>query len=290
MNGIKRKKSLPKLILSLLLSVSLIISLLLAGGCSFLFDSEPKQSGKKATIDEELLFEWNDVSVTAKSIEYSITGAELKLTVENNSNKDYSLRIEEVIVNDCMIPSLFVCDVDAGMKANDTIDLYARMLKDGGISNIGKIEIYFYIIDSSYRRVYTPKCVTIETSLYDDMDDSADKSGHEIYDDNGIRIIGRYQENDTIFGKSLVLYIENTTDDRIVVDCYGFAINGYTMSELMISTVYPGKYAIEEMTIFDNSLEENDISKIEEFTISLEISNADTYRTIDKTGPVTFSK
>ena len=248
-------------------------------------------SRKDVTITEQVCFDHDGVKVTAKSITNdSIWGTGIKLLVENNSDKDYSVSTHEVIVNNCMVSSLFACQVAAGKKANDTLYLSSSTLEAAGITNIGQIEIYFYVFDSStYETVYDSECITIKTSLYDTMDTTVNDAGYELYNKDGIRIVGKYVDESTFWGSSVLLYIENKSSQNITVSCDDMSINGFMVTSLLSSTVYMGKYAIDDITILSSSLEENDITSIDTIELKFHIFNPDTYRTIVDTEVIQFN-
>lgn len=248
-------------------------------------------TSETATITEQICFEHDGIKVTAKSIsDDSIWGTGVKLFVENNSGKDYSVGTREVIVNNCMITSLFSCQVAAGKKSNDTLYLSSSELKAAGIDNIGQIEIYFYVYDSStYETVYEADCTTIKTSLFEKMDTTVNDAGHELYNKNGIRIVGKYVDENTFWGSSVLLYVENKTNQNITVSCDDMSINGFMVTAFLSSTVYVGKYAIDDITILSSSLEENDIKSIDTIELKFHIYNSESYNTIVDTEAITFS-
>ncbi|MBQ8403106.1 MAG: hypothetical protein IJX55_01610 [Clostridia bacterium] len=245
---------------------------------------------KETTISEQKCFEYNGMVVTAKSfVDDWLLGEGIKILVENNSSKDYTVSTEAVIVNNCMSSSLFVCEVAAGKKANETLYFSFSDFEKAGISNIGQIEIYFYVYDSNtYDTVYTAECVVIKTSNYNEMDTSVIDDGYVLYDSKGIKIVGKYVDENTLLGSSVLLYVENTSGKNITVSCEDMSINGYMVTGYLYSTVYSGKYAVDEISILSSDLEENDITKIEEVELKFHIYNADTYDTIVDTDAITF--
>ena len=75
----------------------------------------------------------------------------------------------------------------------DTIKLSSNELNAAGIDNIGKVEIYFKILDpDTFSTIKKLDPVTIKTSSFSDMDTTADIGGKTLYDENGIKIVGRY--------------------------------------------------------------------------------------------------
>ncbi|MGM9680011.1 MAG: hypothetical protein ACI3XR_00745 [Eubacteriales bacterium] len=247
-------------------------------------------ASEKTVISETVCFEANGISVSAKEIvEDSFWGTGIKLYLENNSENDYTVSTKAVIVNNCMVDSFFVSEIAAGKKSNDTLYLSSHDLKAYGIGNIGQIEIYFYVFDTTnFETVYTADCVTITTSLYDKMDTTVDDAGYTLYEEDGIRIVGKYVDEHTLFGSSVQLYIENTSDRNITVSCDDLSVNGYMVTGFLSETVYKGKFAIGEITVLSSDLEENNITSIDEIELKFHIYDSDSYQTIKDTDPIRF--
>ena len=247
-------------------------------------------SDQKITITEQTLFEHDGIVVTAKEYVYdTLWGEGIKISVTNNSDKSYTLSTDALIVNDCMVNSLFVCEVAPGKTANKTLELSSSELKKLGVTPIGQIEAYFYIYDSTtYETVYTADCVTIKTSHYDQMNAAPNTAGSVLYEQDGIKIVAKELVEDELFGYGLVLYVENKTSRNISVDCEELSVNDYMVSTLSVITVYKNKYTFDDVTVFSTDLEENDITEINKLEMKFHIYDSDTYATIVDTPAVVY--
>lgn len=253
-------------------------------------DSEPS-SGVTVTIDEQVLLEQNGIVVTATEyVTDSIWGDGIKLLLENNSDKDITVGCNALIVNDYMITDLFASEIAAGKKSNETLYLSSTQLKAAGIDNVGKIEIYFHVYDSStYETVFDPECVTIQTSEYANMDTMPNDTGTELYNQSGIRIIGKTVDENSFWGTAILLYIENNSGKIVGISVDDMSINGFMMNPFFSTTVYDGKKAINDITVFSSDLEKNGIVAIEEVELKFHIYDIDSYSTITDSEPITFS-
>lgn len=243
------------------------------------------------TIDETVILDNSDVVIKAvELVDDSFWGPALKLNIENNSDKNVNVGCSALIVNDYMIMDLFASEVAAGKKTNENLNLFASQLKAAGIDNIGKIEMYLRLSDSdSYDTIYESDCITIETSEYANMDVTANDSGKEIYNDNGIRVVAKYVDEDSFWGKSVLLYLENNRSDNVSISVDDMSINGYMVNPYFSSTVYAGKKAINDITLMSSDLESNGITSVDEIELAFEIRDADTYSEIVKTEPISFT-
>lgn len=287
------KKKSKWLVLSMCLMVFALMAL---GSGSDSSDSKSvsKQDGgskAKVTINEQVLVDQDGIVVTAKEYESdSIWGDSIKLLVENNSDRNVTVGCKELIVNDYMISDLFVADVAAGKKSNEKMSLSSSELKAAGIDSVGKIEIYFHVYDSdSYDDIFNTDVVTIQTSEFENMDTTPNDTGSELYNEGGIRIVGKTVDEDSFWGSAVLLYIENTSGRNVGVQCDDMSINGFMTEPLFSCDVYNNKKAIDDITILSSDLEKNGIEKIENIELRFHIFDVDTYETITDSDPITFS-
>lgn len=243
------------------------------------------------TIDEQVLIDQAGIVVTATEyVTDKIWGDGVKLLLENSTDKDVTVGCDALIVNDYMISDLFVSDIAAGKKANETLYISSQQLNAAGIENVGKIEIYFHVYDpATYDTIFDTECVTIQTSEYDNMDTTPDDAGTELYNADGIRIVGKTVDENSFWGTAILLYCENNAGRNVGISVDDMSINGFMMSPFFTTTVYDGKKSIDEITVFSNDLEENEIESIEEVELKFHIYDADSFSTIADSDPITFS-
>lgn len=301
-----------KKIISLLLAMTMILSLVACGSSTTVEkeivknDTQASETSKSAeekgsegkdavpvipTIQETAILEHDGVKVTAK--EYtadSIWGDGIKLLVENDGSKSVGVSCEAVIVNDYMLTDFFSTTVAAGKKDNEMLYLSSSELKAAGITNVGKVEVKLYLYDSeSYSTIYTGDLVEIQTSEYANMDTTADNVGAELYNENGVRIVGKYVNEDSFWGAAILLYVENNTGRDISVSCEDLSVNGFMVDSWFYCNVMAGKKAVEEITLFQSTMEENGITSIEDIELVFTAYDSNTYSDIFKSEPIAFS-
>lgn len=249
------------------------------------------ESAGDTTIEEQVIFDINDVKITA--VEYvtdSIWGDGVKLLIENNGSSNVGVGCDALIVNDYMITDLFSEQVAAGKKSNETMDLLTSELEAAGIDNVGKIEFQLHLFDpETYMTTYTSDMITIQTNHYEDMDTTPNDDGQELYNNAGVRIVGKYVDEDSIWGNGIVLYLENNTDQNIIVQVDDMSVNGFMMTPYLSSTIYANKKAIDDITLMQSELDENGIDSVEDVELVFHIVNADTYKTITDSDIISFS-
>jgi len=242
------------------------------------------------TIEEQVLFERDGIVVTAKEyVTDDIWGDGIKLLIENNSDKSITVGCNALIVNNYMISDLFVSGVAPGKAANKIMYLSNTELEAAGIDTVGQIEAYFHVYDSdTYETLFDTECVTIQTSEYERMDTVADDSGVELYNADGIRIVGKTVDENSFWGTAILLYIENNSGRNVGISVDEMSINGFMMEPLFTTTVYDGKMAFEDITIFAEDMAANGIEIIEDVELKFNIFDAATYETIAESEEITF--
>lgn len=249
-----------------------------------------KTSTDTPTIEEQVLVDTEGIKITATGYTTDgFLGDGVKLVIENNTDTDYTIGCDALIVNDYMINDLFVSTVAAGKTANETVDLYSSELKAAGIENVGQIELYFHAYDDDFNYLFQKEYAVIETSCYDDMDTSADEDGTELYNENGIRIVGKTVDENSFWGTSILLYIENNSGKNVGISVNDMSVNGVMMDPLFSTTVYDGKKAVDPITLFESDLQDNDIESIDSAELKFNIYNADSYQTIVETNTISIS-
>ena len=75
---------------------------------------------------------------------------------------------------------------------------------------------------------------------------------------------------------------------NIGINCDNVSVNGFMVTPVS-STVYDGKMAIDDITIFSSDLEANGITSVDTIELTFHIYDADSYDTIAVTEPITFT-
>ena len=251
--------------------------------------SEAEQETQDVTLAETVLFDQDGIRITATGLSTdSLFGPELNLLVENDSAQNIVVQPNYCMVNGYMMDGLLSADVAAGKKANDTLDFLSNALARCGIETITDIELDLVVSDGdSWQTLYEIGPVILQTSAAGQYTQTYDDSGEEIYNQNGIRVVAK-SVNDDLFGMGIKFYLENNTDKTVIINADNVSVNGYMMTDLFYSDLAPRSHAVDTLTLLGSELEDNHIDTITDAELSLQITDADYYQTIDSTAPITL--
>lgn len=246
----------------------------------------------KATIENTVLVEQDGIVITAQEmVEDDIWGTGVKLLIENQSSENQTIGCDYAVVNDFMMTSLlFSADVAAGKKANETLYFSDSVMRGADITTIADIHFVFFSLDpNTYERKFTTQEVSLSTSASGKYEQPIPTDGQELYNQNGIRIMGRYVDEDDFLGTSVVLFIQNTSDTDIVISCDNMSINGFMVTPYLSALVNSGKMSLSNITILSSDLEQNGIEKVTDIDLTFKGLNPENYQTIFETDAITFS-
>ncbi len=236
----------------------------------------------EVTINEAVLVDESGVKITAKRLDKSFMGTEIKLLIENNSGKDLTFQCRNASVNGYMVDTMMSVDVVNGKKANDSLTFMESDFDLCGIDVIADIELAFHIFDTAEWETYLDTdVIRIKTSIADTFEYIYDDSGDLAYEGNGAKVVVKgLAENESIFGPSIVVYIENNGEKNITVQTKDVSINGFMVDAIFSSDVVAGKRAVDTITFMETDLDENEITSIDDVELSFHIFDSDKWDTI----------
>lgn len=248
------------------------------------------KTASQVTILEQVLVDRDGVKITLKSLEdVPVWGLGLKMLIENNSGKDIVATCQNLVINDYMIGTDMAATVANGKKSNEIFYINQSSLDDAGITVIEKIDLAFTVSDSGYNTMFSEKLAGIKTSAFSGKAFAKADEGKELLNRDGIRIVGKYIKNDTMMGKEVMLFIENTGDKDITVFCDDISVNDFMVTTMFSQTVCAGKMAVDGVTIFSSDLEKNGITDIKNVELKFRVRYADSFNEIFTTDAIAFS-
>lgn len=248
------------------------------------------QSSVSDDVSETVILDEAGIKITAKSLDKSgWMGPELKLLIENNTDKNLTVQVRDASVNGYMISTSISEEVAAGKKANGEIIFSNTSIKGAGISTFADMEFSFHIIDEEWDTYLDTDMITVRTDAAETYTYTYDDSGIEIYNNNGIRIVSKGLNAGDIFGKGAVFYFYNGSEQSVTISDRDCSVNGFMLDPNLYIELMPGKHAVDDMDFWSSDLEENEIIDITDIEFSIHISNSDTWDTIDDSAPIVLN-
>ena len=235
-----------------------------------------------ATITEQVLFDAENIKITAEGLEEGFLGVELKLLIENNSDRNITVQARNTSVNGYMVSTMLSSDVAAGKKANDSLIFETSSLEECGISTIASMEFNFHIFDAdSWDEITDSGVIRIDTSASGSYTQTYDDTGEVLLDGGGIKIVSKgVSSEDSLFGPGIILYIENNTERDVTIQTRDVSVNGFMVDSSMSEDVAAGKKAVSAIQFFSSDLEKNSITKITNAEFSFHIFDSASWDTI----------
>lgn len=246
-------------------------------------DAEAGESEKaEISIAQTVLYDADGIVVTATGYEEGWTGPEIKLLVENNSDKNILVTSASVSANGYMMPcaSLYA-EVAAGKKANERLNLLSSELEQSGIETLAELQFYIQIQDpDTWQTVATSELLTLTTSAAP-YTQPVDDSGDVLYDDQGIKVVCKGLKQDIIWDGTVVLYMENNSGKAVSIYAENVSVNGFMQDAGLWSDLRDGTKLIDGMSMIDLSdLEIESIDQIDSIEFNLRVVDSDTWKEI----------
>jgi len=237
----------------------------------------------KISVNEQVLLDEGDIKITLISLDNEgYWGPSLKLYVENNSDKDVTIKPRDVSINDIMIRVLYSYKVQAGDKGESDFDFSSSDLETAGIETIKDIQLKFNIVDTSTdETIFGSDVINITTSADPSYVQSYDDSGFVALDQNGYKIVVKnVDDTESYWGADIYLYIENNSNTNITIQVRDTSINGISIDPMFSCNVEAGKKAFDSISFLEDDLTKNNIEKIENLECSYTILDASTFGTL----------
>ncbi len=239
----------------------------------------PVITSKDVVVEKTVLVNKDDIVITATGIEQGLLGTELKLLIENNTNKNLMFCVRDVSVNGFMITTPFTEIINAGEKLDTSLNFEKNSLKECNIDIIACMEFSFDVSETGAGKEYLDTdIIKLETSVSSVYIQKIDDSGDVLYDDNGIKIVKKgLASGDSTFGPGVILYVENNSTKNYTLQGCTATVNGYELNTILSQEITAGNKAITKVTFMKSSLDENNITDIHSIETQFYIFETDDY-------------
>lgn len=236
-------------------------------------------------IMEEVVYNASGIKMTTKGFNKDgIWGPEIKVIVENSTDKNLNIYGNDFVVNGITIEGTAFISVNAGSKAAGSIYLLESELETAGIKNIATISTYnLTAYDAGDSLVNYNIQFDIQTSLADTHKQEAPSHKEVIFQQDDIKIspCGTVDGN---MCQSVVFLVTNGYGQDVLLSAKDVSINGFTVPGYTGDYVYKDTSRFWRIDVSDSYLKDCGIDRIEEIKLSINIINLTTDQTIAETG------
>lgn len=213
----------------------------------------------------------------------NLWGYTLKVQLENKSvEKTYMYSVESASINGVQCDPFFATEVAAGKKSNNEISFTDSDLEDNGIGDYTDIELTFRVYDSDDWMADEIARETVHVYPYGE--DKAtifvretQANDNVIIDNDYVTVIVTGYEDDAIWGYTVNLFLLNKTDKDIMFSVDEASVNGYMADPFYATEVAAGKCAFSSMSWSDTTLEDNNITTVEEIEFKFRAYDSDNW-------------
>lgn len=213
----------------------------------------------------------------------NLYGYTLKVQLENKSTeKTYMYSVESASINGVKCDPFFATEVAAGKKSNNEISFSDSELEDNGIGDYTDIELTFRVYDSN--DWMSDEVARKTVHVYPYGEDKAVQFIREskttdnvIIDNDYVTVIITGCENDAILGYTVNLFLLNKTDKDVMFSVDEASVNGYMADPFYATEVATGKCAFSSISWSDTTLEDNNITTVEEIEFKFRAYNSDNW-------------
>ncbi len=204
-----------------------------------------------------------------------IFGASLPVYLENKSaDKTYMFSLQSLSIDDLEISSLFAKEVAPGKKANEEIDIMDPSLGTAGINEYSDIELTFRVYDMGDWLAAPAALETVHIYLYGEENANSyvrepESTDNVLIDDDNVTVIVTGYEPDSLWGYAVDFYLINKTDTEVMFSEDNASVNGYMIDPYWATSVSAGKSKYSSMSFSNGSLEDNEITSVEEIEFTL---------------------
>lgn len=240
----------------------------------------PKPAENNVTVEPAVVYDENGVKISVTGLESSWTSTDLKLLVENSTERNLALSGMDMVVNGVTMTGYLYIDAAAGKKANGTLSLYTDTLETAGITQISQIQAKdAALVDTDSYETITEVPFAVATSLGQDYVQFLDEDGELLYEAEGISVTAKIV-SEAFYGNTVLLYVKNTSSKDVIVQAENISVNGFTLDAWMYDTVYAGTVRFSQLDLFSSGLEENGITEIEEISFTIHLVDPVSFETI----------
>ncbi len=249
-------------------------------------DSEQSEGKNTITFEEQTVIDNDECAITITGIKADSSGKyTVSMNLENKSSDiTYMFAVEDAYVNGVCNDPFFATEVAPGKQSNNSLTFSS--MQDYGISEFTDIEIMFHVYDTDD---WMADAVVRDTiHLYPYGEEASTVYERESQGDDIVLVDNDYVsavvvgfEEDSIWGYTMNLFLENKTDSEVMFSVDNCSVNGYMADPFFASSVAAGKCKYTSMSWSSSTFEENGIEDVTEIEFTFQAYNDEDYSADD---------
>lgn len=224
-----------------------------------------------------------DYAIQVDGIEVDEDGYySIQLTFENKSkDKEFNFSLDSLSGDGIRLDSFIGCDVAAGKKSKETIDLPYSEYYD--MRDFGELELGFSVGERGYSAAHPKEQESFRIYPYGEnsgvkFERKVGKDEKVLTENENFRVTQLGGAFDDRGRYVLTLFIENKGDKDLRYEAEKISINDYMVDTSMTGDLKPGESGFAELRWSKRRLEESQITEVKEIEFTL--------RVIDREHPI----
>lgn len=280
--------------------ICLILSLLLLAGCGrkkqeptattmpplntqpTVAETTLPETTAGASLEQQVVYDADGIVITVTGLQEDWMGTKINLLVENSTDRNIALSGDVFAVNGVTVPGYLYAEAAAGMKTNDSLELYSDGLNTAGITRIATIRTGdARIVDTDTYDVIARVDMDLATDIAPGYQQGIDDSGEILFEQDGVTIVAKVISEE-MYGRTVQLLVKNDTGKDIIVEAENISVNGFTLDAWLYDRVCADTVRFCDLDLFSAGLEENGIAEIEKVSFTIRVLNAANLETVTK--------
>jgi len=244
-------------------------------------DSEVISPDRPMFEDECILINNDEITIVIlDTYEDSIWGYTMLTYIENKTlEKELMFSLQDVVVNGYNINSFWASSLLPKTKTVTTINLSESDMELADITTVDKIELYMRVYD--YNDWFADDLMNSKYTIYPtglneneivSPDRPTSSNEYVVIDNEYITFVIVDTYIDSIWGYTLVVYIENKTSDlELMFNWEDVYVNGIEINPYWAKSIVPDSKAVVTINFYESDFEENQIITVESISFLLEV-------------------
>lgn len=248
------------------------------------------------SIEKQVIYNSNNIVITATGLDDTIAGPAIDLSIQNNSSYNLNFQSKYLAINGLMVNSSMYTSVASGKMVSNKLVIAQKSLNDLNIKKIGSIDVLIWAYNNA-TNMYLLDTGTLhmETNA-GAINQKSDYSGNVLYSEKGITV--EYLGKEEKGADGIVFSVENTNDVQ-----YAFDINSISANDCMLSDhsatyadgnigsgkVLPGAKDIITIEVNSDDIQKYAFTSINKYEFSIAMRPKEDYFSEYETSPLTVN-